>query len=122
MSIRIIDCRPPKIALLFLLAAAILHWATPMNQSHTYSNPVLGVILGMVGFVVMMWAWQLFKKFGTAICPTAKTDCLVTTEIYKYTWNPMYMGIFGMRFCFDHYMRIFRSLGPICRGYDGSAN
>lgn len=96
MNFRIIDYRPPKIAQLFILAAVGLHWATPLSQLHVYSNPVAGIILGAAGFLVMMWGWWLFRKFDTAICPTARTDRLVTSGVYRFTRNPMYLGIIAM--------------------------
>ncbi len=94
--IQIIDYRPPRIALLFVLVAILLHWATPLSQLHVYSNPLLGVILAISGFGVMLWGWWLFRVFGTAICPTAKADRLVTTGIYRVSRNPMYLGIVSM--------------------------
>lgn len=93
MKSRILDYRPPRIAQLFVLTATVLHWATPLNQLHMYSNQVLGIVTGVVGFGVMMSGWWLFKKFDTAICPTAKTDRLVTSGIYQITRNPMYLGM-----------------------------
>jgi len=96
MGIRIVDYRPPKIAQLFLLCAAILHWATPLCQLHIFSNHVLGVILGISGFGLMMHGWWLFRKLDTAICPTEKTDCLVTAGVYRFTRNPMYLGMIAM--------------------------
>lgn len=96
MKIYIIDYRPPKIAQLFVLIAALLHWATPLSQLHVYSNQVLGIVLGMGGFSVMMWGWWLFKKFETAVCPTAITDHLVTSGVYRVSRNPMYLGVVGM--------------------------
>lgn len=96
MKIRIIDYRPPRIAQFFVLAAALMHWAIPLSQLQVYSNQVLGIILGVGGFGVMMWGWWLFKRFDTAICPTAKTDCLVTSGVYRVSRNPMYLGVVGM--------------------------
>jgi protein-S-isoprenylcysteine O-methyltransferase Ste14 len=96
MNIKIIDYRPPKIAQLFILVAAVLHWATPLSQLHIYSNQVVGIILGAGGFGVMMWGWWLFKKCDTAICPTARTDRLVTSGAYWFTRNPMYLGVISM--------------------------
>lgn len=93
MKIQIIDYRPPRIAQLFVLAAALLHWTTPLSQLHVYSNQVLGIILGIGGFVMMMWGWWLFKKRDVAICPTAETARLVTHAIYRFTRNPMYLGL-----------------------------
>lgn len=96
MKARFIDYRPPRIAQLFVLTAVVLHWATPMSRLHVYSNHPLGVTLGMGGFVIMMWGWWLFKKEDTAICPTAKSEHLVTTGIYRLTRNPMYLGVVAM--------------------------
>jgi protein-S-isoprenylcysteine O-methyltransferase Ste14 len=96
MKLRIIDYRPPKIAQLFVLSAALLHWATPLSHLHIYSNRVAGIVLGLAGFVIMMWGWWLFRKFDTAICPTAKADSLVTSGIYRLTRNPMYLGLVSM--------------------------
>ena len=96
MKIRIIDYRPPRIAQLFVLAAAVLHWATPLSRLHIYSNWVLGMVLGIGGFGIMMWGWWIFKKSDIAICPTAKTDHLVTSGVYRFTRNPMYLGLISM--------------------------
>jgi protein-S-isoprenylcysteine O-methyltransferase Ste14 len=96
MKIRILDYRPPKIAQLLVLTAALLHWATPPGHLHIYANQLLGIIVGTGGFAIMMWGWWLFRKFGTAICPTAKSQHLVTSGIYRFTRNPMYLGLVGM--------------------------
>lgn len=96
MKNRIIDYRPPRIAQLFVLAAAAAHLATPLSQVQIYSNRVLGIILGIGGFAIMLWGWWLFKKYQTAICPKAKSDHLVTSGIYRISRNPMYLGLVGM--------------------------
>ena len=96
MKMQIINYRPPRIAQLFVLTAALLHLATPFSQLHVYSSQVLGAILGIGGFGVMIWGWWLFKRYDTAICPTAKTDFLVTFGVYRVSRNPMYLGLVSM--------------------------
>ncbi len=96
VKIRIIDYRPPKIAQAFLLIAALLHWATPLAGFHIYSNHALAIVLGGAGFTVMMWGWGLFKKHRVSLCPTADTERLIDDGIYRYTRNPMYLGIVTM--------------------------
>jgi len=96
MKKRIIDYRPPKIAQLLVLSAAALHWATPLGRVVIYENKSIAVLLGLSGFGVMIWGWLLFKKFDAAICPTAKSNLLVTSGIYRFTRNPMYLGIVVM--------------------------
>ncbi|MBT7952647.1 MAG: isoprenylcysteine carboxylmethyltransferase family protein [Gammaproteobacteria bacterium] len=107
MSIQIIDYRPPKIAQVFLLAAALLHWATPLNEPLLYSNPMLAAILGVVAFSIMMWAWCLFRKHEIAICPTARTDGLIMSGIYGLSRNPMYLGVIGMLLAIAIYVGTF---------------
>lgn len=93
MNIRLIDFRPPRIAQLLLLVAFLLHWLTALGQQHVFANLPLGATLGITGFGVMMWAWWLFKRSDTAVCPTASNQCLVTGSIYRITRNPMYLGM-----------------------------
>jgi len=96
MNLKATDFRPPKIAQLFVLVAVVLHWGSPLRNVFLYSNSVIGVLVGITGFLIMFWAWWLFRQSETAICPTAKTDHLVTTGIYRFSRNPMYLGIIGM--------------------------
>jgi len=41
----------------------------------------------------MIWAWWLFQKVETAVCPTENSEVLVTSGIYRLTRNPMYLGM-----------------------------
>lgn len=96
MTTAITDLRPPRIAQMLVLVAALLHWATPMGALHIYSNAILAAATGVAGFGAMMSAWWLFRKFDTAVCPTAPTTHLVTSGIFRFTRNPMYLGMTGM--------------------------
>lgn len=96
MKLHIIDYRPPKIAQMLVLIALILHWTTPLSQFVLYANHMLGMLLGAGGCMLMMWGWWLFKRFDTAICPTATSSRLIVTGIYSMTRNPMYLGMTGM--------------------------
>jgi protein-S-isoprenylcysteine O-methyltransferase Ste14 len=48
------------------------------------------------GFAVMTWAWLQFRKSDTAVCPTSKSSLIVTNGVYKYSQNPMYLGMLLM--------------------------
>ena len=41
----------------------------------------------------MVFAWWQFKKRAVAICPTDTTAHLITDGVYRFTRNPMYLGI-----------------------------
>jgi protein-S-isoprenylcysteine O-methyltransferase Ste14 len=44
----------------------------------------------------MTWAWLQFRKSDTAVCPTSRTSRIVTNGAYKYSQNPMYLGMLFM--------------------------
>jgi protein-S-isoprenylcysteine O-methyltransferase Ste14 len=98
MNVRIVDFRPPRIAQVLVLAAALLHWAAPLKQAQLYSSHLLGLLVGGAGFAVMMAGWRLFRKYDTAICPGEKPRRLVTSGVYRLSRNPMYLGMVAMLF------------------------
>ena len=93
---RLIQFRPPRIAMVLLFLAAIVHFALPTPLHYELSNVVAALILGGFGFAIMMWAWWLFQRHQTAICPTAHTRILITTGVYRFSRNPMYLGMMLM--------------------------
>ena len=44
----------------------------------------------------MIQAWWQFRQTDVAICPTEKTTELITDGIYRFTRNPMYLGMVMM--------------------------
>jgi protein-S-isoprenylcysteine O-methyltransferase Ste14 len=66
---------------------------TPLGTQALYTSRTFGVLIALAGFGAMTWAWWQFKTAQVAICPTAKTERLITTGIYTLTRNPMYLGM-----------------------------
>lgn len=89
---RFINYRPPRIAMVFVLVATALHGLVP-EWGRFHTHPWFGITLAIIGFAVMLWGWWLFKEQAVAICPTAETARLVTHAIYRFTRNPMYLGL-----------------------------
>jgi len=87
--------RPPRIALTILATAAALQLAAPSAWTwpQVPSSVAGGALLASCGFLIMLRAWWLFRVHSTAICPTAHTTALITSDIYRLTRNPMYLGI-----------------------------
>ena len=96
MTIRLIEYRPPRIAMALLTIATVLHMLFPAQSSYHYSSIYLSGLLVSAGFTVMMLAWWQFKERKVAICPTASTNYLITDGIYQLTRNPMYLGMVTM--------------------------
>lgn len=55
---------------------------------------VLGVAMSTVGTVLAVWAQWLFRKVHTTTVPYETTTRLVDWGPYRFTRNPMYLGLF----------------------------
>ena len=84
--------RPPRIGMSLMLIAAALHWYLKMGERIRFSRPWIGALIGLAGFLIMMWAWLLFKQLDLAVCPTAQTSHITEKGPYRFTRNPMYLG------------------------------
>ena len=90
---RMLAYRPPRIAAALLVAAASLQYALPLDWLAWRRMPGAGIIIGTLGLLLMLRAWWLFRTANTAICPTGRATSLITTDVYRLTRNPMYLGI-----------------------------
>ena len=54
---------------------------------------IVGGLIIFVGLVLLLLAGGLFKQAGTDLVPFKDVSALVTTGIYRYTRNPMYLGM-----------------------------
>jgi len=90
---RMLAYKPPRIAMSLLLSAAALQFLAPSVWPTLPTLLAGGIVIGTLGFSIMLRAWWLFRQHETAICPTARTTSLITDDIYRLTRNPMYLGI-----------------------------
>ena len=96
VTISLIEYRPPRIAMALLVIAIALHKLLPVSWPFIYSSAYLSGVMVSAGFVTMMLAWWQFRVREVAICPTADTGYLITDGIYRFTRNPMYLGMVTM--------------------------
>jgi protein-S-isoprenylcysteine O-methyltransferase Ste14 len=93
---RLLSYRPPRIAIvLTTISIGLWYFSPPQTLLHIPNNLIAGVII-IFGFTVMTWAWLQFMKSDTAVCPTSKSSLIVTHGVYKYSRNPMYLGMLIM--------------------------
>jgi protein-S-isoprenylcysteine O-methyltransferase Ste14 len=95
MNVRILDLRPPRIAFFLLLLAGITSCLFPVKWA---SWPIPAGLLAVTGFGLMMGGWWQFRQRRVEICPTARTSQLVIDGLYRFSRNPMYLGIILMMF------------------------
>jgi protein-S-isoprenylcysteine O-methyltransferase Ste14 len=90
---RLINMRPPRIALVLTMLAAALHWAFHHGEPLRLFLPWTGTLVGIAGFSLMMWSWLIFKKQHLAVCLPQKTSHLAKAGLYRFSRNPMYLGM-----------------------------
>tara|TARA_X000001036_G_scaffold238278_1_gene222255 strand:+ start:8971 stop:9432 length:462 start_codon:yes stop_codon:yes gene_type:complete len=84
---------PPVIAIACIV---INYLSTLLITSFTFSNQrAIGGVILMFGFFTAISAVSLFRKNRTTINPMKPEDTttLITTGIFFYTRNPMYLGL-----------------------------
>ncbi len=90
---RLIHIRPPNLAWLLIAVSVGLHVALPKQYLGNFSCAFCGGIVITLGFLLMTWAWWLFRRTGTPIRPSERATFLVTSGPFRFSRNPMYLGI-----------------------------
>lgn len=85
--------RPPRIAVALACAAAAADAALPVPLRVVDAHPVAGALLAAAALGMMLRGWWVFRAAGVALGPTAPTARLITTDVYRFTRNPMYLGL-----------------------------
>lgn len=84
---------PPQLAFIALVIGSLLHALLPINWRMIPAIPALGIVLLSVGAVLAVWALAIFRNQRTPVYPTTTPTTLVTSGPFKFTRNPMYLGI-----------------------------
>ena len=96
MRHKVIKMRPPRIAIVLLATCGLLYWLIPSLRTYFWYCPGLGITIFTFGLGLMMWAWVTFKSLKNPICPTATAITLIRTGPFRYSRNPMYLGMLIM--------------------------
>ena len=84
--------RPPVLYLSALLAAWLLSVVRPIGVTF-WGGTSLGAMIMAVGLVVFIAAMRQFSRAGTNVPTTMPTTAIVTSGIYGYSRNPIYLGM-----------------------------
>ena len=65
----------------------------PGARFATVEGQVIGGVILVIGLVLLVVAGGLFKQADTDLIPFKDVSALVTTGVYRFTRNPMYLGM-----------------------------
>ncbi len=70
----------------------LLHFFLPIARIIDAPWNLLGIVILITGAIVNVMADNLFRKSGTTVRPLEESITLVTTGLYRFSRNPMYLG------------------------------
>ena len=85
----------------------LLYLSTLFIPSFEFSGQtILGILIGLEGVIIIFVSIRLFKKYQTTINPfkAHETTRLITSGIYAFTRNPMYLGLSSIQVAFGIYL------------------
>ncbi|SDC07459.1 methyltransferase family protein [Niabella drilacis] len=87
---------PPVYFLLAIILMVLLDRYVPVMRWLEYPYRYTGILLIVAGFLLSAAGSMLFRKLGTRLRPGAKATTLVTGGPFRFTRNPMYLGLVTM--------------------------
>lgn len=84
---------PPVWLLLGLIAIFALNEMYPLVRFTSLAGQVVGGVIIVLGLLLLVSANGLFVRAGTGVIPFRDVSALVTGGVFRYTRNPMYLGM-----------------------------
>ena len=85
---------PPPIVT-FICGLAIYFSKSFFNQFYNFNNNIISLFLLILGLAIFLSAVKSFRRQKTTVNPLEprKASSLVTSGIFKFSRNPMYLGM-----------------------------
>jgi protein-S-isoprenylcysteine O-methyltransferase Ste14 len=87
---------PPVLALLHIIAAFLLAWFLPLPFVVPPIVKYIGFALVVIGFLLGLGAVLAFRRARTTLDPYHPVSSIVTSGIYSFSRNPIYLGFLLM--------------------------
>ena len=84
---------PPTYFFICLIISALLFYTVPLTQIIRYPFNLIGFLFFIVGAGLNIWTDQLLKKEQTTVKPFETPTVLIQTGPFKFSRNPMYLGM-----------------------------
>ncbi len=106
--------KPPHIALALLFLEWLLDYLFPQLRFIIGMHRYIGVFIFIFGLSITFSSFYFFKKNKTPILPGQKPTFMVAEGTYKFTRNPMYLGVTTALFGFSVYFgNLLSFLSPL---------
>ena len=89
-----VNIMPPLIFYICFITGGVLEFIFPTSFS-IFTLPVgmgIGILMGLSGFIFMMFAHEKFKTLGTKVHTNQEATQCVVHGAYQFSRNPMYVG------------------------------
>lgn len=90
-----VKIHPPILTFIFILLAYLVNWFIPLQFSITWLR-YLGFGIAIIGFLIPFFAIREFMKAKTTINPHGSVSNIISSGIYRFTRNPIYLGFLFM--------------------------
>jgi protein-S-isoprenylcysteine O-methyltransferase Ste14 len=84
---------PPTYFYTALLVILGLHLLCPLARLIEFPWNLCGLLPFAAGSILNIIADQAFKKAGTTVKPFEESSALITSGIFRFSRNPMYLGM-----------------------------
>ncbi len=84
---------PPVVYFSAFGVGALLNWLVPLRSYACESSHIAGGIMGLIGTALGLWGVYAFHRAGTAVRPRRPVTALVTDGPFRYSRNPLYVGM-----------------------------
>ena len=84
---------PPMWMAFGIIAVFACNEFWPVLRFTSLGSQVVGGVLIVIGLTLLVIAGGLFKKADTDLIPFKNVTALVTDGVYRFTRNPMYLGM-----------------------------
>jgi protein-S-isoprenylcysteine O-methyltransferase Ste14 len=84
---------PPLFYIVFFLAGVGLQRYVPLPRLPSVAGRIAGILLALGWLGITVWSVRRFWATGTSVIPIRPTTALVVEGPYRFTRNPMYLGL-----------------------------
>lgn len=84
---------PPMWLALGIIAQFALNELFPGTRFTSLAGQIAGSVILLAGLAMLVVAGGLFKQADTDLIPFRDVRALVTTGVYRFSRNPMYLGM-----------------------------